>query len=114
MLRLRLILVAAALALTACKKEAASAAGAAASDDAVKYADVDCDKMIDHMVDVLLREGSQGQSAAQRAAGRQKMKDQRPTMIAACVKEQPVKKLTQTQYDCLMKASSTAEMSGCP
>ena len=24
-----------------------------------------------------------------------------------------VKRLTQAQYDCLMKASSTAEMSGC-
>jgi hypothetical protein len=109
--RLLVAVLLAALALPACKKEAASATGAAG--DPAAFANVDCDKMIDHMGDVLLREGTQGQSKAQVDSAHQKMQDQRPTMIAACEKEKPVKKLTQVQYDCLMKASSTAEMSGC-
>jgi hypothetical protein len=110
-LRVLAVALLATLALPACKKDAASAAGAAGA--SAGFADVDCNKMIDHMVDVLLREGTQGQSAAQVDSAHQKMKEQRPTMVAACEKEKPVKRLTQAQYDCLMKASSTAEMSGC-
>jgi hypothetical protein len=110
--RIILLIAVASFAGAGCKKGASAAADGV--DDQARYADVDCDRMIDHMVEVLLREGTQGQPAAQVRAATQKMQEQRPTMIAACTKEKPVKKLTREQYDCLMKASSTAEMSGCP
>ena len=97
------------LSLSACKgKSEAAAAGKPG-----QYADVDCNKMIAHLTELLVREGTKGQPAAQAEAAKKKMQDQRPTMVAACEKEKPVKKLTQSQYDCLMKASSTAELSGC-
>jgi hypothetical protein len=104
-----LVVAAVAISLTACKDKG----DAAAAGKPGQYADVDCAKLMDHMIDVLLREGTQGQSDAQVTTATKKMKEQRPTMVAACEKEKPVKKMTTAQYDCVMKSSSTSEMAGC-
>jgi hypothetical protein len=41
------------------------------------------------------------------------MASQRPTMVAACIKEKPTKKMTHRQYDCMLAAKTAADLGGC-
>jgi hypothetical protein len=110
-----------ALSLTACgnkdkgKDKAGSdgSAASAASGD-VKYADVDCAKMIDHVTPIMVAEQAKGMSDADAAAMKKRVADGRDTAVAACEKEKnTTKKLTVEQYDCLMKATDLAGMQAC-
>jgi hypothetical protein len=78
-----------------------------------QYADVDCGKLMDHFTDVAITDGMAGKPQAEIDAARAKMKDQRPTTIAACEKEKPTKKMTVAQYDCVMKATTMATLAAC-
>lgn len=105
------------LSFAACGKKDDKAAPAGdkgdKGDKSGEWADVDCDKMVDHVGDVLIAEGTKGKSDADVAAAKAKMKEQHATMVAACVKDKPTKKLTHKQYDCLMAAQSGADMQKC-
>ena len=101
------------------KKEAgagsgsAAAGGAAASAKGGEWADVDCGKMIDHMVHLMLNDPTHAVAEAQKADIEAKLTAQRPTLIKACEDEKPTKKLTPAQYDCILGAKTMLEMSGC-
>jgi len=94
---------------------AAAAAGGAAGDNAKggEWADVDCGKMIDHMVHLMLNDPTHAVAAAQKADIEAKLTAQRPTLIKACEDEKPTKRLTPAQYDCILGAKTMLEMSGC-
>ena len=91
----------------------AAAGGAAASAKGGEWADVDCGKMIDHMVHLMLNDPTHAVAEAQKADIEAKLTAQRPTLIKACEDEKPTKKLTPAQYDCILGAKTMLEMSGC-
>ncbi len=78
-----------------------------------EWADVDCGKMIDHMVHLMLNDPTHAVAEAQKADIEAKLTAQRPTLIKACEDEKPTKRLTPTQYDCILGAKTMLEMSGC-
>ncbi|MCC6998721.1 MAG: hypothetical protein IT370_29185 [Deltaproteobacteria bacterium] len=88
-------------------------AAAGASDKGGQWADVDCGKMIDHMVHLMLNDPTHAVAAAQKADIEAKLTAQRPTLIKACEDEKPTKRLTPAQYDCILGAKTMMEMSGC-
>ncbi len=96
----RILALVALLSITACGKKE-------------QYADVDCGKLMDHITDVGISDGMTGKSQAEIDAARAKMKEQRPTIVAACEKEKPTKKMTVAQYDCVLKATTMTAIAAC-
>lgn len=96
----KILALVALLSITACGKKA-------------EYADVDCGKLMDHMTELAINDGMAGKSPAEIDAAKAKMKEQRPTVIAACEKEKPDKKMTVAQYDCVMKATTMTAAAAC-
>jgi hypothetical protein len=106
-IQLRLVVVFVALAVVGCKTKNKS------NEVADEYADVDCEKLIAHVAPILLQQATTGQSAADVAKAEDKMKSQRPQMVAACVKEKPTKKMTHRQYDCMLAATRASDLGAC-
>ena len=92
----RIFALVALLSIAACGKKA-------------EYADVDCGKLMDHMIDVTVS----GVEAAQQGVTRERMTKARAHLIEACEQEKPTKKMTVAQYDCVMKAPSMPEFQKC-
>ncbi len=88
-------------------------AACAHDDDGTAYAEVDCARMTDHMIDVLVRDGAAARSAADVEVARGKMVAQRDALVAGCEKDRPTRRLSQRQYACLLDADTTEAMSHC-
>src|SRR5262249_44464720 len=96
----RILALAALLSITACGKKA-------------DYADVDCGKLMDHMTEIAINDSMAGKPQSEIDAAKAKMKEQRPTVIAACEKEKPDKKMTVAQYDCVLAAKTMTDAAAC-
>ncbi|MCE9575474.1 MAG: hypothetical protein K8W52_20140 [Deltaproteobacteria bacterium] len=81
-------------------------------DPGTAYAEVDCGRMTDHMIDVLAREGG-GRGASEVQAARDKLVAQRQALVTGCLKDRPTRRLTERQYTCLLDAETTEAMSHC-
>ena len=89
-----------------------SGAACAHDDPGTSYAEVDCGRMTDHMIDVLAREG-RARGASEVQAARDKLVAQREALVAGCLKDRPTRRLTDRQYACLLDAETTEAMSHC-
>ena len=77
------------------------------------FADVDCEKMTTHNVEVLMKEAVKGKTDDEAKQMMEAMKTQHATMVKACEDEKGTKKLTHKQYDCILAASTTTELAAC-
>jgi len=100
------------LAATACSKKSDAPAGdkAAAAGD---VADVDCEKMTTHTVEVLIKDALKDKSEAEVKQATEAMKSKHGEMVKACESEKGTKKLTHKQYDCLLAAPTMKELAAC-
>ena len=86
---------------------------AAPGGDKPDVADVDCEKMTTHNVEVLMKDAVQGKTDEQAKTMQDSMKAQHGAMVKACEDEKGTKKLTHKQYDCILASQSTTELTSC-
>jgi len=87
--------------------------GAGATASGGEYADVDCEKMVNHVVDLMLNDPTHAPPPEQKAALKAKLEGEHAKLVQACVDERGVKKLTHKQYDCILNAKSMVDMGAC-
>jgi hypothetical protein len=83
------------------------------AEEAAEFVDVDCDKMIDHLSDIMLNDPDHASTPEAKAALETKLKAARDSSVMDCMKEKPDKRLTPAQYDCILAAKTMKTMGEC-
>jgi hypothetical protein len=82
-------------------------------DRTTSYAEVDCARMTDHLIDVMVSDRAAALTASEVQHEHAQLDAQRDSLIAGCVQDQPTRHLTERQYACLLAAETTEAMSHC-
>jgi hypothetical protein len=76
------------------------------------YADVDCERLMSHLAEVVIADAEQNKPD-QVAEMKRQMAEGHAKFVAACEREKDQKKLTPKQYACVLASKSLTEMAGC-